>query len=294
MRARDVMSGHPVTIPAGEHDPAVVARLMDDAGTRHLPIVDGGRIAGAWVAGAGAGPARVGAERVAEVAPDADAEEPVRMLLEGAEVVVVRDDAGPLGVITRTDVMSMVRAAMAQGAGRRHPRPTVVRVAGVAGAGKSTLIRRTAAALTGYETVVVQANPSGSAAAGAVREVRDTSAHWRAGLARVVRELADAELVLLEDRDEDVDLARGIGEDVQVAVTHLAAAGSLTPERLGDAQAVVLTHADATGADGVRDAVDALAVRCPGLAVMAIGSSDDEAFAAWVRWVGRQVLRRRG
>jgi CBS domain-containing protein len=294
MRARDVMSGHPVTVTADEVDTAAIAGLMDDAGTRHLPILDGDRLAGAWIADPDAGVARIGPDRVAEVAPDADAEEPVRMLLEGAEVVVVRGDAGPLGVITRTDVMSMVRAAMAQGAGRRHPRPTVVRVAGVAGAGKSRLIRRTAAALSGYETVVVQANPSGSAAAGDVREVRDTSAHWRAGLARVVRELADAELVLLEDRDEDIDLARGIGEDVQVAVTRLDAAGSLTPERLGDAQAVVLTRADEAGADAVRDAVEAVAARCPGLAVMAVGSSDDEAFAAWVRWVGRQVLRRRG
>ncbi len=200
-------------------------------------------------------------------------------------------------------MLGIVRTAIGRGIGRRHPRPTVVRIAGPAGAGKTTLIMRSLAHLGRFDAVVVQANlegeadgpPPGAPEPGAVREVVEPAAHWRSGLDRVVARLADAELILVEDRDGEIDLAHGIGEDVQVAVIPVSQAGSLSPMQLADAQAVVVTYADTLGADALAEAIATVGARCPGVLIFPTAAvRDDHGLEPWVRWIAMQVMRRHG
>ena len=154
----------------------------------------------------------------------------------------------------------------------------MVRLAGRAGAGKTTLIVRSLAHLGRFDTVVVQASGSESAPAEdlGVPEVRDPLAHWRAGFDRAVGRVADAELILLEDRDGAPDLGSGIGEDVQVAVVPVGEVGELSADQLSDAQAVVVTHADTVSRHEVQDAVASLDERCPGIAIFVVAPARDD------------------
>ena len=143
---------------------------------------------------------------------------------------------------------------------------------------------------------MLQANePTGPATAGDAREVVDGSAHWRAGLGRAVARLQDAQLILVEDRDEDPDLSRGIGEDVQVAVINARDMGRVPTAHLRDAQAIVLTHAEEATSDEAAAAVAACRERFPGVRVFVVGpGAGDDGLAEWARWVRRRVMRRRG
>ncbi len=299
MRAKDVMSAHPILVSAAEHDRDALRRLMEDAGVHHLPIVENGLLLGVWVSTEDGRVLALGRDRVDEVSSEADADSGMRALMGDAEAVLVREAGLPVGVITRSDVLGILRTALGRGIGRRHPRPTVIRIAGREGAGKTTLIMRSLAHLGQFETVVVQANgstatPDDAAPAG-VTEVVEPSAHWRSGLERVVARLAESELILVEDRDGDLDLAHGIGEDLQVAVAAVLEIDDLTANRLADAQAVVVTHLDAAPEGAARDAVASLKQRCPGLAIFTVGAqAGDEGLNEWVRWVSAQVMRRRG
>ena len=299
MRAKDVMTRHPILVSAADRERDGLLELMRDADIHHLPVVENGMLLGVWVATDDGQMLMLGPERVREVSSDADADAGMRALLGDAEVVLVRDAGLPVGVITRSDVLGIVRTAIGRGIGRRHPRPTVVRIAGRNGAGKTTLIMRSLAQLRGFDAVVVQANAAEEDAppadAGDVRQVVEPSAHWRSGLDRVVGRLADSELILVEDRDGELDLAHGIGEDVQVAVVPVACLGELRTDQLADAQAVVLTHAEGLSADALAGAVASVRARCPGLDVFAVGAvPDDPGLAEWVRWISKQVMRRRG
>ncbi len=301
MRAKDVMTSHPILVSAAEQDRAELLRLMRDADIHHLPIVENGLLLGVWVATDDGRVVMLGRDRVQEVSSDASADAGVRALMGDAEAVLVRDAGLPVGVITRADVLGIVRTAMGRGIGRRHPRPVVVRIAGPQGAGKTTLIMRSLAHLGRFDAVVVQANLEGvdqPAAPGRpedVREVRDPAAHWRSGLDRIVTRLADAELILVEDRDGEIDLAHGIGEDVQVAVIPVGEASTLSPLQLADAQAVVVTYADTLPADAVADAVAAVEARCPGLEIFPVAAArDDQGLEPWIRWIAMQVMRRHG
>ena len=301
MRAKDVMTSHPILVSASEQDRTELLRLMRDADIHHLPIVENGLLLGVWVATDDGRVVMLGRDRVQEVSSDASADAGVRALMGDAEAVLVRDAGLPVGVITRADVLGIVRTAMGRGIGRRHPRPVVVRIAGPQGAGKTTLIMRSLAHLGRFDAVVVQANLEGvdqPAAPGRpedVREVRDPAAHWRSGLDRIVTRLADAELILVEDRDGEIDLAHGIGEDVQVAVIPVGEASTLSPLQLADAQAVVVTYADTLPADAVADAVAAVEARCPGLEIFPVAAArDDQGLEPWIRWIAMQVMRRHG
>lgn len=301
MRAKDVMTSHPILVSAAEQDRAELLRLMRDADIHHLPIVENGLLLGVWVATDDGRVVMLGRDRVQEVSSDASADAGVRALMGDAEAVLVRDAGLPVGVITRADVLGIVRTAMGRGIGRRHPRPVVVRIAGPQGAGKTTLIMRSLARLGHFDAVVVQANLEGvdqPAAPGRpedVREVRDPAAHWRSGLDRIVARLADAELILVEDRDGEIDLAHGIGEDVQVAVIPVGDAATLSPLQLADAQAVVVTYADTLPADALADAVAAVEARCPGLEIFPVAATrDDQGLEPWIRWIAMQVMRRHG
>ena len=300
MKAKDVMTRHPILVSAADRERDGLLELMRDADIHHLPVVEDGMLLGVWVATDDGQMLMLGPERVREVSSDADADAGVRALMGDAEVVLVRDAGLPVGVITRSDVLGIVRTAIGRGIGRRHPRPTVIRIAGRNGAGKTTLIMRSLAQLGRFDAVVVQANaaeedaaPAGDAAA--ATHVVEPSAHWRSGLDRVVTRLADSELILVEDRDGELDLAHGIGEDVQVAVVPVAGLGELRPDQLADAQAVVATHAEGLSDAELTEAVAAVRARCPGLEVFAVGAvGDDPGLAEWVRWVSKQVMRRRG
>ena len=301
MRAKDVMTSHPILVSAAEQDRAELLRLMRDADIHHLPIVENGLLLGVWVATDDGRVVMLGRDRVQEVSSDASADAGVRALMGDAEAVLVRDAGLPVGVITRADVLGIVRTAMGRGIGRRHPRPVVVRIAGPQGAGKTTLIMRSLAHLGRFDAVVVQANlegvdqPAAPGRPGDVREVRDPAAHWRSGLDRIVTRLADAELILVEDRDGEIDLAHGIGEDVQVAVIPVGEAATLSPLQLADAQAVVVTYADTLPADAVADAVAAVEARCPGLEIFPVAAArDDQGLEPWIRWIAMQVMRRHG
>jgi hypothetical protein len=125
--------------------------------------------------------------------------------------------------------------------------------------------------------------------------VVDGSAHWRAGLSRAVARLQDAQLILLEDRDDDPDLTRGVGEDLQVAVLTASEALALRRGPRRDVQAIVVTQADASSAGEVADAAYACRSRFPEIPVFEVaqgaraGGMDE-----WVAWVQREVQRRRG
>ncbi len=300
MKAKDVMTRHPILVSAADRERDGLLALMRDADIHHLPVVEGGMLLGVWVATDDGQVLMLGPERVREVSSEADADAGVRALMGDAEVVLVRDAGLPVGVITRSDVLGIVRTAIGRGIGRRHPRPTVIRIAGRNGAGKTTLIMRSLAQLGRFDAVVVQANAAeagvpGASAAGAVTQVVEPSAHWRSGLDRIVSRLADSELIMVEDRDGELDLAHGIGEDVQVAVVPAANVGELRMDQLADAQAVVVTHAEGLSGDGLAEAVASVRARCPGLEVFAVGAvGDDPGLAQFVRWISKQVMRRRG
>ncbi len=305
MRAKDVMTSHPILVSGGVKDREALRRMMEDADIHHLPIVEDGMLLGVWVATGDGRVVMLGRDRVEEISSDASADAGMRALMGDAEAVLVRDAGLPVGVITRSDVLGIVRTAIGRGIGRRHPRPTVIRIAGPAGAGKTTLIMRSLAHLGQFDAVIVQANMAAadaeaaeevaSAEAAGVREVVEPAAHWRSGLERVVGRLADAELILVEDRDGELDLAHGIGEDVQVAVVTARDAATLTASQLADAQAVVVTDAAALGSDGVAAVVASVLARCQGIEVFVLASvQDDDGLAEWVRWVSMQVTRRHG
>lgn len=295
MRVRDVMSSRPIVVGEGASD---VRELMEAGGVHHMPVVEGGRLVGLWVATDEGPLVMLEPDRVHETVPEADAAEAMRALAEGAEAVVVWDAGIPAGLVTRTDLMQVVRSAMARGVGRRHPRPVVVRLIGPAGCGKTTLLLRTLALLGRLDVGVVQGNAAAAGEAGELagaRAVDEPSAHWRAGLGRAVERLADAQLILVEDRDGPLEGGRGIGEDLQVAVVPAGAVADLGHEGLEEVAAVVVTRADDDPPEGFAAAADELRARRPGVEVFVTAAGhDDRGLDRWARWLEGQVLRRRG
>jgi Ni2+-binding GTPase involved in maturation of urease and hydrogenase len=296
VKIREVMSARPIMV--SDHEPpADLERLMDAGRVHHLPVVEGGRLVGVWTATDDGPLVLVGPDRVHETQPDVDAAIAVEALLSDAEVVFVWDAGVPAGILTRSDVLAIVRAALGRGIGRRHPRPVVLRLAGPAGAGKTTLLIRTLPLLGRVDTAVVQANVAQAGEAGELagaRAVDEPHAHWRAGLARATERLSDAQLIFVEDRDGPVELAHGIGEDAQVAVIPLADVDEVPDEALRDAQALVVTRVDEVAEDPATR-VDAVRERVAGIPVFPVAAGhDDRGLDAWARWVEAQVLSRRG
>lgn len=296
MKIRDIMSSRPVLVRSNERA-SELGSLMAAGGVHHLPVVEDGRVLGVWVATDEGPLLMLGPERIATMPPDGEAEDALAALLAGAETVVVCDAGVVQGVLTRSDVLAIVRTAVGRGVGRRHPRPVVVRLAGPAGGGKTTLLVRTLAMLGRLDVAVVQANAAEARETEimGVRAIEEPAARQRAGLGRAVERLSDAQLILVEDCDAPVDLAHGIGEDLQVAVVDVARLSGLTPARLAGAQAVVATRADEAGGAETEEAIGALRERCPGIEVFVVAAArDDRGLVDWTRWLERQVLRRRG
>jgi hypothetical protein len=295
MKVRDVMTAHPVLATARDADRDRIRRLMEDADVHHVPVVDGDDLLGVWAQGEDGSVFLLGSDRVVELPAETDAEEAMAVLMRDAEVVLVRDEGLASGILTRADAMAILRTALGRGVGQRHRRPTVIRLVGAGGTGKTTLIMRTLARLPAMDAVVLQTNrPTGSPTAGDVREVLDGSAHWRAGLTRAVARLQDAQLILVEDRDEDPDLSHGIGEDLQVAVLTAPEALEFRRGPRRDVQAIVVTQADAASAAEVAAATYACRARFPGIPVFAVAHGAGEpGMDDWVAWVRRAVRRRR-
>ncbi|MFN0280828.1 MAG: CBS domain-containing protein [Kineosporiaceae bacterium] len=295
MKVREVMSTRPIVV--GERS-GEVSGLMRTAGVHHVPVVEAGRLVGLWLATEEGPLVMLGPEHVHETTADADASKALEALAGGAAAVLVWDAGTAAGVLTRTDLIALVRAALGRGLGRRHPRPLVIRLAGPAGAGKTTLLVRTLALLGRLEVAVVQANAATAADDGRLagaHAIDEPGAHWRAGLARVVERLADSQLIMVEDLDGPVDLTHGIGEDLQVAVVPATALAELSPDRLADAQALVATRADEAPENDVEDALAAFRTGCPGLHTFATAAGhDDRGLAAWAHWIEGEALRRHG
>jgi CBS domain-containing protein len=296
MRLRDIMSTHPVVVGPGE-SPAELERLMAMAHVRHLPLVDGGRLAGLWVQTDEGPIVLLGPDAVHQASSDADADAALEALLAGSEAVVAWEEGRPAGLLTRSDVLDIVRQALSQGIGRHRPRPVVMRLIGPAGAGKTTLMIRTVALLRRVEAAVVQANATEHAegpAIGGSPVVDAPEAHWRKGLADCVAALGDRQLVIVEDRDGPPMTGPGIGEDLQVVVVASGGVADVDPGALRDAQAVVVTRMD-EAPDGFDLGAETARLRTgvPTLPVFGLAPGhDDRGLESWRAWVEEQVLPR--
>ena len=99
MQVRDVMSPRPVVVGPGSRREAV-RRLMRRADVHHVPVIDGGRVAGVWLATREGPLVLLGPEHVDQTFPGADAEEAMTSLIEDSETVLVWDAGVPAGILT--------------------------------------------------------------------------------------------------------------------------------------------------------------------------------------------------
>lgn len=296
MILRQVMRQRLLT--AAPHESAAeAARVMGAARVRHMPVVDGDRLLSMWVATEDGGAATIGPEQVYQATPDADALEAIGTIVAGKEAVLVWDGGRPVGILTRADVLELVRRGLAGELQGRALPPVVVRLVGPAGSGKTTLIARTIPLLRRCEVGVIQANPAGGAVApglAGVPVIADPHAHWRKGLRAAVDRLAGVGLILVEDRDSPPQLEAGLGEDAQVLVVAARDLAGLDDASLRQAQALVATGAGdvAPGVD-VDAALAGIRQRHPPLATFAVATEDGEGLEAWQGWLEALALRRR-
>lgn len=299
MRLRDLMSVEPLTV-GPDTPPETLKRMMEAGRVHHLPLLDGDRLVGMWVA-SDAGPiVLVGTERIREASPETDAVDAVRMLMEGGEAVIATEGGRPVGILTRTDALRIVEEGLTAAERHRAPSPLVLRLVGPAGAGKTTLLLRTLPRLRSCQVGIVEANrrPLGERlpqrVAGA-SVLYAPEAHWRKGLRDAIGHLGGADLIMVEDRDQPPRLGTGLGEDVQVIVVPAAEAGSVDAVSVREAQAVVLTKLDEApdaDVDGLRER---FARENPRVAVFAVGQGDGErGVGEWYRWLEERLrLHRR-
>ena len=300
VKISDVMTIRPLVV--GERDGHdEVAWLMDAARVHHLPLVYDRKLVGLWVATDEGPLVLLSPDAVYETTPDADALTAISTLLSGREAIVVWQDEAeqPVGVLTRTDAIRLLRMAIDHDSGRRRTRPVVVRLVGPAGVGKSTLIVRTLERLRHVSAIVVQANPGHrgapcAPAVGATRVIDAPEVHWAKGFGDVLPGLADAQLVLVEDRDGPPALGFGFGEDLQVVVVSPLCLADITPETLENAGAVVITNCDrAAAAFDPEQAVRGLRADHPELPVFAVSAAPGEAgLREWTDWLEGRVLAR--
>jgi CBS domain-containing protein len=300
VKIADVMTIRPLVANA-EEGRDELRWLMEAARVHHLPLVYEGKLVGLWVATDEGPLLLLPPDAAHETTPDADAFEGMAKLLDGREAVVVWDGRAeqPVGLLTRTDALRLVRMALAREFGRRRFRPVVARLIGPAGAGKSTLIGRTLERLRRCQVTVIQANPGhrgapAAPAAGATPVIEAPEVHWAKGFAQVIPGLADAQLIMVEDRDGPPALGHGIGEDLQVLVVTPQHIDDLTTETLEEAGAVVVTNLDRAPAGfDLDEATRRLRARSAQLAVFGVGGApDDPRLEDWCRWLEARVLSR--
>jgi len=294
---RQVMR-HAVLTATPNESAADAARVMAAARVRHMPVVEGDRLLGMWLASDDDDAVRVDPDRVHQTTPDADALDALSRIVGGREAVLVWDGGRPVGIVTRADVIELLRRALAGDVRSTSLPPVVVRLVGPAGSGKSTLIARTVPLLRRCEVGVIQANPQGTGHAqdlAGVPVIADPHAHWRKGLRAAVERLSGVGLIIVEDRDSPAELEAGLGEDAQVLVVPVADLGGLDDATLRQAQALVATKADEAPAGlDVAGALGAIAGRHPQLATFAVSAAAaDDGLADWQGWIEALALRRR-
>ena len=295
MKLQDVMSIEPLTVGT-DVPPETARRLMEDGRVHHLPIVDGDQLVGMWVA-TDAGPiVLLGPERLLETSPEVGAMEAVEAMM-GNEAVVAMAEGRPVGILTRTDALDLVRGGLATT--RRVMSPLVVRFVGPARSGKTTLLLRTTAGLKHCHVGVIEANPEPPeqrlpAHVNGVPVAYAPAAHWRKGFRTAIEHMGGLDVILVEDRDQPPEAGIGLGEDVQIIVVPLADAGTIRVSRLVDAQAVVLTKPDeASGVDGAEERAR-LRRANPNLGVFVVGLGDDDrGMRTWQMWLEARLLRHR-
>jgi CBS domain-containing protein len=300
VKIADVMTTRPLVVCA-EDGRDQVRWLMESARVHHLPLVYEGKLVGLWIA-TDEGPLLLLSPGAAhETTPDADAFEAMAKLLAGREAVVVWDEQAeqPVGLLTRSDALRLLRMALNKELGRRRFRPVVARVIGPEGAGKSTLIVRTLERLRRFQVTVVQANPRhrsapAAPAVGASRVIEAPEVHWAKGFAEVIPGLADAQLIMVEDRDGPPALGHGIGEDLQVLVVPPLRLDQVTPETLQEAGAVVITNCDRAPAGfDLEGATRQLRASNAELPVFGVSpAANDRGLEDWCRWLEARVLSR--
>jgi len=300
VKTGDVMTPRPLLAGPGER-PREIQRLMEAARVHHIPLVDEGRVVGLWVATREGPLVLLGSERVHETTTDVDADVTMDALLGDHEAALVRDESGePVGTVTRTDALNVLRAAFTQGLGRRSVRPVVLRLIGPAGAGKTTLLVRTVERMRRFSVGVIQGNapaagdPGERTLAGAP-VVDAPNAHFRKGFHEALRRMGGVQLVAVEDRDGPPVLSdRGLGETVRVLVVPPLDALELPPDSLAEADAVVVTRLDEAAPEFAMERLqEGLRRRHPGLQVFGVAAGcDDRGLAAWQHWLEGCILAR--
>lgn len=295
MKVRDVMSIEPLTV--GTDVPPETARLLMEQGrVHHLPIVDDDHLVGMWVATDRGPVVLLGPDRVREVSPDLTAIEAIQAMM-GEEAVVAMSDGQPVGILTRSDAMQLVRDGLESA--KRNVSPLVVRLVGPAGSGKTTLILRTLAGMTRHRAGAIEANPESpddrlpSLVSGAPVTYAP-AAHWRKGFRDAIEQMGGLDIILVEDRDGPPEASLGLGEDVQIVVVPVAESGSIHLAGLPDAQAVVLTKpSEVPGFDDVAERTR-LRTLNPNLAVFVVGpAEDDHGLQTWRQWLEARLLQHR-
>lgn len=294
MNLRDVMSRHPLTVDVAQTREEV-EHLLDIGRVHHIPLMDGETLVGLWVA-TGEGLELFGPESVLEMQADADATTAIETLAREHEAVLVWEGEQPVGVLTRTNVVELMRLALTHGLGRRAARPIVMRVIGPRDAGKTTLLVRTLPLLRRCEVAVVMTDEE--ATSGVEEEFEDArmlrapEAHWCRALYGWIEKLAEVQLVLIEDTAALPALGGAAMDDILVLVVAAGLEEQIAESVLDRAAAVALTRLDAAPASFDLPAARArLQSANPLLAVFGTAAlRDDRGLDEWVDWIEQKAL----
>lgn len=294
MRIADIMTRHPLAV-GPDDDEADLRRLAALGRLHHLPLIEGGRLVGMWIASPDGQLVMVGPDRVHQTTADADAQEAFEALLGGKDAVLAWEAGEPIGVVTRADALSVIRSALARGIGRRHERPVVFRLVGPAEADKGTLLLRTIPLLRHVRAGVVRAAPhedeGGIQLLQGVPLIEAPEAQWRAGLRRALEQLSDVQAVLVEDAAGPRAAVKGVGEDHQVLVVDAPSLDDLDRTHLSDVSAVVVSRLDRAPDVEIARVREDLCAGDPELPVFGVAADrDDRGLEEWRDWLLAQVL----
>lgn len=293
---RETMTTGLLTVDA-EASRAELEHLVDIGRVHHVPVMDDDRLVGLWVAGK-EGLDLLGIDSVLQVQADAEAMTAFDALAGEHEAVLVRSGPRAVGMVTRTDLLDVVRRALTHGLGARAAYPVVLRMIGPPGAGTTSVLARTLPLLPHCETVVVVADAD-EPSSGALQRLAGTrvlhapEATWHRGLYGWIERLAPAQLILVEEHADLSSLGGGAMDDVLVLVVPADALDGIAPTTLNRAAAVVVTRLNVApvGFD-LAASTGRLRATHPTLAVFGI-AADDSRLREWADWIERKVLARR-
>ena len=293
MRVDEIMTRRPLTAAPGDSAERV-GRLLSEARIHHMPLLDGDRLAGLWIADGDGTVALLGPERVTLLNRDADAQEAVTALLRGQLAVLAVADGQPAGIVTREDVRDLALSALAHGLSHRGRDPIVVRFVGPAASGKTTLLLRTIAALEECDVGLVK-RPEGPGAAGlrvagGTPVVEEAGADRMSGLRRAIAALGPVRTVFVEGRPGGDVPVWSLGESVLVVVVRADQVDELSDDLVNECGALVIApHGASPGASD--EAASRVAGTRPDLPVFVVDAEGDPAsLGPWVEWLRRRIL----